>query len=97
LPVNIYKLPAADSEPIETIAWLCDGIWHLPEQIDALSSWVEEQSLNLPVGEYVADVGFHPRDGASGGGPTLEPKTMRRMADLGMSLYFSEYSGPSSA
>ena len=91
MAINIYRIPAEDSAPIESVAWLCDEVWLLPEQIDELSRWVQENSETLPPGEYVADIGFHARAGACGGGPILEAATMRRMGEAGISLYLSEY------
>ena len=55
--------------------------------------WLEQTGARLPAAQYVADVGFCWRRNANAGGPVLEPKTMRRMAELGMSLLLSEYSG----
>jgi hypothetical protein len=91
MPVNIYRV-TPEGQKNESLAWLCDGEWLLSPQIDALSAWLEQTGATLPVAEYVADVGFCWRRRASGGGPVLEPTTMRRMADLGMRLVLSEYS-----
>lgn len=90
MPVNIYKVTAEDQED-EEIAWLCDGEWLLWPQIEALAAWLEQSTGTLQPAEYVADVGFCWRRDASCGGPVLEPTAMRRMADLGMSLFLSEY------
>ena len=92
MPVSIYRVtPAGQSN--ERIAWLCEGEWLLCPQIDALSKWLDHAGARLPSAEYIADVGFCWRRNASADGPILEPKTMRRMAELGMSLVLSEYSG----
>lgn len=48
-------------------------------------------SATLKPDVYVADIGFTPRDDASGGGAALPPEIMRTMTDLGMSLFLSEY------
>jgi hypothetical protein len=90
MPVNIYKV-TPDDQDNEEIAWLCDDEWQISPQIAALSTWLELNSSMLQPGEYVADVGFGWRRDASAGGPVLEPVAMRRMAELGMSLYLSEY------
>ena len=90
MPVNIYRVTPEDQDS-EEIAWLCDGEWLLWAQIEALSTWLAESSSTLQPGEYVADIGFGWRRDASAGGPVLEPAAMRRMAELGMSLYLSEY------
>jgi len=92
MPVNVYRVtPAAEKN--ERIAWLCDVEWLLGPQIDAMSQWLADVGATLPTAEYVADVGFCWRRSANAGGPVLEPSTMRRMADIGMSLFLSEYSG----
>lgn len=92
MPVNIYR-ETPDEQEIDYIASLCDGEWELAPQIEALSLWLEQTSVELPSAEYVADIGFCWRRDAATGGGVLEPAAMRRMADLGMSLYLSEYAG----
>lgn len=92
MPVNIYKV-TPEGEKNDSIAWLCDDEWLLWPQIDALTTWIAENAATLPPAEYVADVGFCWRRNALSGGPVLEPDMMRRMADIGMSLFLSEYPG----
>ncbi len=92
MPVNIYRV-TPEGQKNERLAWLCDGEWILSPQIEALAEWLERASAKLPVAEYVANVGFCWRRSARAGGPVLEPVTMRRMGDLGMSLVISEYPG----
>ena len=87
MPVNIY----ADDDSRQRIAWLCDDIWRLPEQIDALSEWLEANRTTIKGGRYIADVGFAPRADASGGGAAISTEILRTMADLGISLFLSEY------
>ena len=89
MPVNIYRVQPEGLKN-DRVAWLCDDIWILRPQIEVLAKWLDEQPA-LPEGKYVADVGFCWRRDACGGGPVLEPGAMRRMADLCMSLYLSEY------
>jgi hypothetical protein len=90
MPVNIYRV-TPDGQENEEIAWLCDDVWLLWPQIEALSAWLEHSTGTLQPAEYVADVGFCWRRDASAGGPVLEPVAMGRMAELGISLYLSEY------
>jgi hypothetical protein len=90
MPVNIYKVVSGIEARIN-VAWLCDDEWLLGPQIDALTAWLANGSEALEPAEYVADVGFCWRRDASAGGPVLGPIAMRRMADLGMSVFFSEY------
>jgi hypothetical protein len=90
MPVNIYKV-TPEGQTNERIAWLCDDNWRLPDQAEALEAWLTENSAILKPDEYVADIGFAPREDASGGGAAISPQMMRTMADLGMSLFLSEY------
>ena len=92
MPINIYR-STSDEQESEKIAWLCDGEWELAPQIYALSLWLERSDMALPSAVYVADIGFCWRRDAASGGGVLEPTAMRRMADLGMSLFLSEYAG----
>jgi len=90
MPVSIYRV-APEGQKNEDIAWLCDDNWRLPDQAEALEKWLAENCATLRPDEYVADIGFTPREDASGGGAALSPRMMRVMADLGMSLFLSEY------
>ena len=91
MSVNIYRNTSNEQEN-EKIALLCDDEWELAPQIDALVHWLEQTGATLPPAENVADVGFCWRRDA-GGAAVIEPAAMRQMADLGMSLYLSEYAG----
>src|SRR5688500_5843099 len=92
MPVSIYRI-APDDHDNAQVVWLCDKEWSLWPQIEALSEWLEKSAVNLPLGEYVANVGFCWRRDASAGGPVLDVTMMRRMSDLRMSLFLSEYPG----
>ena len=92
MPIRIDRL-GTDGQDNETVAWLCDGCLRLPEpdQGEAFAAWLAEHGPALPAGEYVVDIGFAPRDDAAGGGAACSAAVLRRMADLGMALYLSEY------
>jgi hypothetical protein len=92
MPVNIYRV-TPKGENNERVAWLCDGNWRLPDQAAALEVWLVENRATLKPDEYVADIGFTLREDALGGGAAIPPEMMRIMADLGMSLFLSEYQG----
>jgi hypothetical protein len=94
MPVSIYRVTSEDQKN-EDIAWLCDDNWRLPDQAEALERWLADNHTSLKPDEYVADIGFTSREDASGGGAAISPEMMRIMADLGMSLYLSEYQGDS--
>ncbi len=89
MPINIY------SEDFSTgkIDQLCGDIWSLPEQVHILEEWLAASQSKLQPGKYVAEIGFMIRRGATGGGAAIAPEMMRSMADLGLSLYLSEYPG----
>lgn len=90
MPVNIYKM-TPDGQDNETIAWLCDDSWQLPDQAEALAAWLTKHRATLPPADYIADIGFEPREDAFGGGAAFPPETLRMMAELGITLFLSEY------
>jgi hypothetical protein len=92
MPVNIYRI-APEGQRNERVAWLCDGEWRLAPQSEALSEWLQVEGAKLKPDRYVANIGFSWRRDACSGGPAFAPTTLRRLADLGMSLYISEYAG----
>lgn len=75
----------------ERIAVLCPDEWELPNQICELERWLDADVSNLTPGSYIADIGFHVRRDATGGGAALSPEAMQKMSSLGMSLFLSEY------
>ena len=86
MPINIY---IEDSG--EKLDWLCDEVWDLPTQIDALETWLVTKGKTLKKNKYVADIGFDIRKDATGGGGVLNSKSMAIMGKIGMDVYFSEY------
>ena len=92
MPVHIYRI-APEGGKSERIAWLCADCWSLPEQAEALESWLAERGGDLPPDHYIPDIGFMLRNYALGGGAAISQEAMRTMADLGMWLYISEYPG----
>jgi hypothetical protein len=92
MPVNIYRI-APEGQKNDTVAWLCDDEWKLTPQSEALTAWLNGDGAKLEPGRYVANIGFHWRRDALSGGPAFSPETLRQMADLGMSLFISEYQG----
>jgi hypothetical protein len=89
MPINIY----VEGKAGKKVAWLGDGDWTLPGQIYALEEWLKLSGKHLAKDSYIADVGFKWRRDAGGGGSALSPKAMKIMADIGMSLFLSEYQG----
>lgn len=88
MPIKIYKL---GEEPVG-IAWLCDDEWALPPQIAELERWVQAKEEKEAV-ECVADVGFQWRRDADASGAALDAATLKKMGDLGITLFLSEYPG----
>ncbi len=86
MPINIYI-----QETFEKVDLLCEEIWDLPTQIDALETWLDKKGKDLEPNEYVADIGFDIRKDASGGGGVLNSKSMEIMGRIKMDVYFSEY------
>ena len=87
MAINIYE----DNEEHTKIAWLCDNEWELPDQIHALEEWLKDNQGKLKKGNYIADLGFSARKGATGGGPVISTDMMQLMINLGIDLYLSEY------
>ena len=86
MPINIYI-----QETFEKVDWLCEELWDLPTQIEALETWLDKKGKDLEQNKYVADIGFDIRKDASGGGGVLNSKSMEIMGRIKMDLYFSEY------
>lgn len=74
------------------VAWLSDEVWDLPEQMKSFDNWLSKDGHKLKKGNYVADLGFSPREGAAGGGYVVSKESMKIMLVIGMELYLSEYS-----
>ena len=87
MPIKI----CTDDDARAEVAWLCDDDWGLPSQVTALEAWLAEKAGSLALGRYTADIGFSPRPHAAGGGTSISPEMMRRMADVGITLFLSEY------
>src|SRR5690349_17114748 len=92
MPVNIYRV-TPEGQKNERVAWLCDDEWKLTPQSEALAAWLQGEGSRLEPARYVADIGFSWRRDACAGGPAFSPATLRQMAELGMSLFISEYAG----
>ena len=93
VPVIIYRKFPEDDRDVEDVAWLCGEEWELGPQVYALQEWLSASGRAMQPAEYVADIGFKWRRDGGSGGPVLEPPAMRIAADIGMSIYFSEYAG----
>lgn len=86
MPINIYKQDSTDK-----IAWLCEDIWDLPNQISELEDWLKNNTDNLPKSDYVIDIGFDIRPNAAGGGAVINSEMLKIMSEKGFELFLSEY------
>lgn len=88
MPTKIAK--CIDPQNNEEIAWLCDEVWSLPEQLAAFEQWLVINA-DLTPGSYFADIGFSVRENATGGGGALNNQMLSILVKLGMEVYLSEY------
>lgn len=86
MPIDIYI-----DDNYQRIDYLCEGVWDLPNQIDSFEKWLSTKGVSLPKGSYIADIGFEIRKEAVGGGAVLNSESMKIMGNIGMDVYFSEY------
>lgn len=86
MPIKIYRRKTTDE-----IAWLCEGIWDLPNQIAELEKWLTDKTQSLPKDEYIIDIGFDIQPDSKGGGAVIDSALMKIMAEKGFDLYLSEY------
>jgi len=92
MPINLIDYTnVKEGEKGEVLDHLCEDKWEMPEQIEALEQWLKNSHGKLKAGNYVADIGYSPREGASGGGAVLTIQAMEVMVKIGMNLYLSEY------
>lgn len=84
MPINIYE-----RDSLTEIIYLSESHWDLPNQISDLEDWLDK--TDIPAGDYIADIGFDIRPNASGGGAVLTLNTLKRLYELGIEVYLSEY------
>ena len=84
MPINIYE-----RESVKEIIYLSESHWDLPNQISDLEEWLDK--TDIPAGDYIADIGFDIRPNSSGGGAVLTLNTLKRLYELGIEVYLSEY------
>ncbi len=92
MPINLIDYSdVRKGEKGITLGYLCEDAWEMPEQIEALETWLKQNKGKLKKGSYSADIGYSPREEASGGGTVLTIEAMEIMVNIGMNLYLSEY------
>ncbi|WP_444891819.1 hypothetical protein ACJJIE_11875 [Microbulbifer sp. TRSA001] len=68
--------------------------WNLISQFEAFESWLKTDAEDLdPNHEWIADIGFCPRDSASGGGPVITQEIMEICLSRRITIFLSEYGG----
>ncbi len=64
----------------------------LPELFTLFKDWLLNDSKDIDNNfEWIADIGFSQREGASGGGPMITTDIMKICIDKNISIYLSEY------
>ena len=92
MPINLIDYTNAnEGEKGKELDHLCENEWEMPKQIEALEKWLKERNGKIKTGNYIADIGYSPREGAAGGGAVLTTEAMSIMVKIGMELYLSEY------
>jgi len=57
MPINIVDYSnSKDGEKGEPLKDLCDDVWEMPAQIEALEKWLIDNQNSLTHGSYVADI-----------------------------------------
>jgi len=66
--------------------------WELPALFKIFENWLLNDTATLDSKfEWIADIGFSPREGANGGGPIISQEIMKACIDKNISIYLSEY------
>ena len=66
--------------------------WDLPELFKLFESWLLSEDLDIDTNfDWIADIGFSPREGANGGGPIVSQEIMKACIANNISIYLSEY------
>lgn len=66
--------------------------WDLPELFKLFEGWLFSDNFEMNTQfEWVADIGFSPREGANGGGPIISREVMQACIAKNISIYLSEY------
>lgn len=88
--MSIYISKVLDGERKEKYH-LAKDEWELPALFKEFEAWLSDTAHTLEAGEWIADIGFSPREGACGGGPIISTSTMAICVKIGLAIYLSEY------
>lgn len=81
------KITHNDDE--KEVDFLFPDTWDLAQQLHMLEEWALSSNNKLLPGNYTADLGFHYRHEAFGGGGHLSSDVLKIMGQKGIDLYFS--------
>lgn len=90
MPINIF-VDSEGKDPEDKVAWLAEDSWELPTQMEELREWLATNRSRYAKDNYIADVGFHVRRDAMGGGAVIDVEMMGWLVELGMEIFLSEY------
>lgn len=78
----------------EGVLKLAGDTWELPKLFNEFETWLMNAGQELdPSFQWVVDIGFSPREGASGGGPIISTEIMKQCVEKNIAIYLSEYDG----
>ena len=82
------------NDRFENYAEVASNEWRLRELVEALEVWLRDHrhELGRPF-KWVADIGFHIRPDAAGGGPPIGRELMTMCLEANLEIYLSEYPG----
>ena len=79
-------------EKSENYLKLAEDEWGLPVQFEVFEMWLKSGADDLDSSyQWIADIGFSPRDGASGGGPIISLEIMEICLSKRITIFLSEY------
>jgi len=71
---------------------LAEDSWDLPKLFSIFEAWLQTETTSLdPTVQWIADIGFSPREGANGGGPIISTQMMQLCIKRNIAIYLSEY------
>ena len=71
---------------------LAPNDWNLMSQFEVFEEWLRSNNGQLVSEEgWVVDIGFSPRENATGGGPVISKEIMKLCLKNNIEIYLSEY------
>lgn len=89
MSISISKIENGERKGVFQLGKDC---WSLPELFKLFENWLFSGEFDIdPKFEWIADIGFSPREGACGGGPIISKEVMEVCISNNISIYLSEY------